>query len=274
MDTFPLQFVSQVGDLLDRYGWARIAPQAQAVAEAMLPRIIRLQEARICHSTHPRRVLENVLIAVAEQPLPDEAVLGIVIASLGHDTAEIAKVTTTGAAREADKDDRERRRVLFRFEHEAVGAANTVGAVAASDAILKAAGLRAVGLDVLDIAYQVAVNHDSASRGRRLPPGPPLVAEGLALFTQADTATMLDWLPSEVRGSAPLGPLAELWSSGAPITAERVRSQLASSEASLRRRLRAAFDLPGDPSVEGCFPVAALGAAAARNLAAWREELG
>lgn len=274
MDTLAGQFVGQVAELLARYGWARIAPQAQAVAEAMLPRIVKLQEARICHSIHPRRVLENVLTAVADHPLPDDAVLGLVIASLGHDSAEISKVTTTHVARKTDKDDRERSRILFRFKQEAVGATNTVDAVDTSDGALKAAGLRPVGLGAVHIAYQVCVNHDSASRGYPLPPGPSLVAESLALFTQADTATMLDWMPPAARGEAPLGPLAELWSSGASISTESVKSQLASSEASLRRRLRSAFGLPGDPDVGGCFSVAALGAAAVRNLAAWRAELG
>jgi hypothetical protein len=274
MDTLATNFVTLVDTLVRQYGWARIALQAQAAAEVMLPRISKLQEARVCHLIHPLRVLENVLIAVAERPLPDEAVLAMAIAALGHDSADIPKVTTAGAAHTTDKVSHERRRILFRFEHEALGAANLVRDVGASDAILEAAGVPPIDLDVVYIAYEIAVNHDSASRGRLLPPGPPLVAECLTLFTQADTATMVDWLPPGERGSAPIGPLAELWSSGRPVTAEAVKSQLTSSEAGACRRLQAAFGLPGDAAIEECFSVAELGRAAARNLAGWRQELG
>jgi hypothetical protein len=268
-------FVKHSNDLLCKYGWGSLTRPVQAVAEGIFPQIARLEELRICHPTHPLRVLEHVLLAVAEKPQPEAVVLALMIAALCHDTAEIHKVTTTGAS--ANDGEHRRRRILFRLEHEAVGATNLVRAVRGADAVLKSNGCAPIGLDVVQIAYQVAVHHDAPSREQRLPlDRRDLVgaAEALELFVQADTVTMVEYLPPLLRGYAPVGPMAELWAAGKELAPNDIKAQLASSGRSVCRRLRAAFGLPGDPGIERCFLAPSLGAVAARYLAEWRAELG
>jgi hypothetical protein len=271
-------FVKRTGDLLCKYSWGSLARPVQVMAEVVFPQIARLAELRICHPIHPHRVIEHVLLAVAEKSQPEAVVLALMIAALCHDTAEIPKVTASGRSpRDAEH---RRRRILFRLEHEAVGAANLVRAVKSTDAVLKSNGCAPIGLDVVQIAYQVVVNHDAPSREQRLPldrrglAGAGEAADALELFVQADTVTIVEYLSPPLRGDAPVGPMAELWAAGVGLAPDKIKAQLASSERSVCRRLRAAFGLPGAPGIAQCFLTPVLGGAAARYLAEWRAELG
>src|ERR1039457_2926712 len=266
-------FVKDSSDLLAKYGWGSLTRPVQAVAEVIFPQTAPLERLRICPPIHPLRVSEPVLLAVAERPQPEAVVLALVIAALCHDTAEIPKVTKTGAS--PIDGEHERRRILFRLEHEARGATNLVQAIKSTDVMLKSNGQSPIGLDVVQIAYQVAVNHDAPSRDQRLPLDQRSPAgQALELFVQADTITMVEYLPPLLRGSAPVGPMAELWAADKEFAPEKIKAQLASSAGSVCRRLRAAFGLPGDPGIERCFPITVFGGCAARYVAEWRAELG
>ena len=187
-------FVKDSSDLLAKYGWGALTRPVQAVAEGIFPQIATLERLRICPPIHPLRVIEHVLLAVAERPQPEAVVLALVIAALCHDTAEIPKVTKTGAS--PNDGEHERRRILFRLEHEARGATNLVQAIKSTDVMLKSNGQSPIGLDVVQIAYQVAVNHDAPSRDQRLPLDQRSPAgQALELFVQADTITMVEYLP-------------------------------------------------------------------------------
>lgn len=267
------EFLQQTADVLSGPAWSKYQIPVLAVAEVIFPRLLRLEEARIVHRTHPLRVLTHLLIALKERPPSETAVLALMISALCHDLAAIPKVTTSDVASAGDKDELERVRTRFRYVHEADGAIHMIQAIAAAEMVLREARRPFIGADVTEISYQVCINHDAPSRRRKLPLDPRTEAgDALSLFVLADGITMIEF-GGGLESKVPVGPMVELWMKSKPMERAGVASQLNSAKRSLSSRLQAAFDLPQSTSLPSCFSREALGRLAGRYVEQWESVL-
>jgi hypothetical protein len=204
-------------------------------------------------------------------------VLALLVAALCHDLGDAGpKLTTADRDSATDKLEFESLRYHFRLLHEARGGVELVAAVSAAEMMLKEGGHNPIGLEALELAYQIVVNHDAPSRRTRNPfdPSGP-VAHPYQTFVESDGICMIEHeagitLACEV----PIGPMVEPWTKRQNLDPQTVLEQLTKSEKSLRERLQAAFGL--DPSVPlgRCFCTAALGELAEGYVARWRADLG
>jgi hypothetical protein len=159
--------------------------------------------------------------------------------------------------------------------HEAEGVIELVRAVVVANDALRSAGGTAIDMECLEIAARVVAVHDTPSLRSVLPLTPGTAAgDALRLFALADGITMLEF-DGGLTDPIPHGPLVEIWARderAERITAEE--EQVRKSLKSLKTRLQAAFQLPPETGLAGCFPHSATLAALAVSYAnSWANEL-
>jgi len=276
------QFLSEISAVCSHHERAALITPLQAVGTAVFPQLLRVEEERITHASHPIRVLPLLFAGLVASPaVSPEVELALGISCLCHDASAVKKKSTTGIKKgsasasspEQLANEEESRRFL-RMLHEADGVVELIKAVTAANALLKGDGCSPIGSDALEVATRICAVHDTPSLRSRLPLdlGTPAGA-ALGLFVQADSLAMVEY-GDGLRTQIPVGPMVEPWARGEPLDKETVGKQAVSSLKSLRSRLGAAFGLNEHGPLRECFPNRALGEIAERNASMWQAELG
>jgi hypothetical protein len=272
------RFVDEVALVCAKHSAHELVAPLEAVAAAVFPQLVRVEGDRITHRSHPIRVLDHLLLCLrdhADTPPPVTLALGL--AALCHDASTARKKSSTlvarseGAARQLEEESRR----AMRLVHEAEGVVELVRAVVVANDALRSAGHPAISTESLEIAARVVAVHDTPSLRSVLPLTPGTAAgDALRLFVLADAITMLEF-DAGLASPVPHGPLVETWARGEPIDASSAEAQVRSSVKSVKTRLQAAFELPAQTDLAGCFlHSATLAALAVTYSNSWASELG
>jgi hypothetical protein len=275
----PSRFLADIAETCTRNGAPFLVKPLEAVATAALAQLVRVELDRITHVSHPIRVLNHVLLGQRDQTVtPRDITLALGLAALCHDASTVKKKSRTLVARTQDavrQAEEEWSRRALRILHEAEGTAELVKAVQVGNQLLRAAGEEVISAECLEIAARVCAVHDTPSLGGVLPLARGTKAgDALALFVLADGITMIEFSEG-LRSPVPVGPMVERWTRDEPVDASSVADQMKSSLKSLKRRLRAAFDVSDETSLRGCFALSPTLADLAVSYASkWAAELG
>ena len=139
---------------------------------------------------------------------------------------------------------------------------------------LRSAENPTIGADILEIAARVCAVHDAPSLRSPLPLAPGTAAgTALALFVVADGLAMIEY-DGGLTSPVPVGPMVEPWAREEPVDRRGVAKQMTDSLKSLKSRMQAAFGLPKETGLSGCFALSpALADLAVSYAHAWADEL-
>ena len=250
------QFLAGVTDACSANDRPSLIVPLQAVATAVFDQLVRVERERITHLSHPIRVLKHVCLGLRDQPATPPVELALGLAAICHDASTVKKKALALVARIQDptrQAEEEYSRRSLRLLHEAEGVVELVKAVIVANQALRSAGNPPIGADSLEIAARVCAVHDGPSLRSRLSLAPGTAAgEALAVFVLADGLAMIEH-DGGLTSPIPIGPTVELWAREEVIDQSSVGVQMKSSLKSLKSRLQAAFGLPKNTGLSGCF---------------------